>query len=107
MNQLSVVDLKTWLDDPARANPVIVDVREPWEVQTARLEECVFMPMREIPARFEELDADAQTVVLCHHGQRSMQVVYFLAHHGFTNVHNLSGGIDAWSSQVDPSVPLY
>ena len=65
------------------------------------------MPMATVPARMQELPDDAQIVVICHHGGRSMQVAMFLAQHGFERVANVAGGIDAWSLQVDPSVPRY
>jgi rhodanese-related sulfurtransferase len=63
--------------------------------------------MREIPARVGELEASKDLVAICHHGGRSMQVAMFLEKQGFTRVHNLVGGIDAWSRTVDPAVPLY
>jgi rhodanese-related sulfurtransferase len=107
MQHLTAPELKAWLDDAARTAPVVLDVREPWEVQTAALPQGVSIPMREIPARFDELDADQPVVVLCHHGARSMQVAYFLEHQGIAQVHNLTGGIDAWSVLVDPTVPRY
>ena len=99
--------LSDWLKDPARGRPVLLDVREPWEHQTARLEDSVLLPLRELASRYAELDAAAETVVLCHHGGRSLQAAQFLERLGFARVHNLAGGVDAWSRQVDPSVPVY
>ncbi|CAN5278122.1 rhodanese-like domain-containing protein [soil metagenome] len=95
--------------------PVVLDVREPWEVQTASVKEDGFrllaLPMREIPARVAELrdtlGADHPIACLCHHGMRSLQVANYLAQSGFGEVVNLQGGIDAWSQQVDPSVARY
>ncbi|MBH2019758.1 rhodanese-like domain-containing protein [Polaromonas sp.] len=97
------------------ALPVVLDVREPWEVQTASVREDGFrllaLPMREIPARVAELrdtlGADHPIACLCHHGMRSLQVANYLAQSGFAEVVNLQGGIDAWSQQVDPSVARY
>ena len=63
--------------------------------------------MGEIPARKDELDAQAEVVVICHHGGRSMQVAMFLEKNGFAKVHNLAGGVDAWARTVDPSMPVY
>jgi rhodanese-related sulfurtransferase len=63
--------------------------------------------MRAIPARTPELDPDAETVVICHHGGRSMQVAMFLERTGFGRVYNLAGGVDAWARQVDPSMATY
>ena len=90
--------------------PVLLDVREGWEVQTAceRPEDLDFvhMPMQTIPARLAELDRSRPIACLCHHGGRSMQVAHFLASHGY-NVVNVAGGIHAWSAQLDPSIPVY
>ncbi|MEZ2349613.1 rhodanese-like domain-containing protein [Caballeronia sp. RCC_10] len=107
MQNLSVSELAAWLADSSRPAPVLLDVREPWELQTAKMDNIVSIPMRDIPARSEELDDDAQIVCICHHGARSAQVGMFLESRGFTNIFNLYGGIDAWSRQVDPSVPTY
>jgi rhodanese-related sulfurtransferase len=95
----------------APVTPVLLDVREPWEVQTACVSEDGFklltIPMRDIPARLAELDPDQPVACLCHHGMRSQQVANFLAQSGFTEVVNLQGGIDAWSREIDSSVPRY
>ena len=107
MQNLTAPALSEWLTDQSRAAPVLLDVREPWEIATAQIAGSVSIPMREIPARSEELDDDAQIVCICHHGARSAQVAMFLDSRGFTKVFNLQGGIDAWSRQVDPSVPTY
>jgi rhodanese-related sulfurtransferase len=107
MQNLSAPALAEWLADTSRAAPVVLDVREPWEIETAKIAGSVSIPMREIPARSEELDDEAQIVCLCHHGARSAQVAMFLESRGFTQVFNLQGGIDAWSRQVDPNVPTY
>lgn len=107
MHQLSVTALKAWLDDPARPRPVLLDVREPWEYETAKLHGSTLVPMRAIPARVQELDREADTVVICHHGGRSMQVAMFLERAGFGRVYNLAGGVDAWARQVDPSMATY
>jgi rhodanese-related sulfurtransferase len=99
--------LSDWLKDPARGKPLLLDVREPWEYQTARLADSTLLPLREIPARYAELDAAAEIVVICHHGGRSMQAAQFLDRQGFARVHNLAGGVDAWARQVDPAMPVY
>ncbi len=107
MKQLTAVQLKEWLDDPAREKPVLIDVREPWEFDVCRVPGAKLMPMRSIPARMHELKRDAETVVICHHGARSYQVCLFLEHHGFSNLYNLYGGMAAWSRDADPSTPTY
>ncbi len=107
MQNLTPSQLAEWLADTSRAAPVVLDVREPWEVATASLNGAVSIPMREIPARSNELDDEAPIVCMCHHGARSANVGMFLESRGFTNIFNLQGGIDAWSRQVDSSVPTY
>jgi rhodanese-related sulfurtransferase len=90
--------------------PVLLDVREGWECQTASAQpdglDLVHMPMQTIPARLHELDKSRPIACLCHHGSRSMQVAAFLLQHGFQVV-NVAGGIHAWSAQVDPGIPVY
>ena len=90
----------------------LLDVREPWEVTAACIEETDQMPiknipMSEIPARYTELESSEPVAVLCHSGGRSARVAGFLVQQGFARVANVSGGIDAWSSEVDPSIPRY
>ncbi|MEN9888599.1 MAG: Thiosulfate sulfurtransferase GlpE [Pseudomonadota bacterium] len=109
MQQLAPAQLAEWARTQAQ-RPLLLDVREGWEVQTAcaRSEDLdlVHMPMQTIPARLHELDRSRPIACLCHHGGRSMQVAHFLASHGYEVV-NVAGGIHAWSAQVDPSVPVY
>jgi rhodanese-related sulfurtransferase len=107
MQQITPAQLAAWLADGSREKPVLLDVREPWEYQTARIEGSQLVPMREVPARVAEIDSDREVVAICHHGGRSMQVGMFLEKQGLKRVHNLVGGIDAWSRTVDPAVPLY
>lgn len=107
MKPIEPAALAAWLSDERRAKPLLLDVREPWEWQTARIEGAQHIPMREIPARLGELDPDQEVVAICHHGGRSQQVAMFLEKNGFAKVHNLTGGVDAWSRTIDPAVPLY
>lgn len=90
---------------------VLLDVREPWEVQTARIRlpgtTVLDIPMHLIPLRLAEVPATQPVACICHHGARSAQVVAFLMQRGYTDVYNLAGGIDAWSTLVDPQVPRY
>jgi rhodanese-related sulfurtransferase len=87
---------------------VLLDVREPWELATARIEGVKAIPMGEIPSRaFQELDPEAHIVVLCHAGVRSMNVTVWMRNQGFEAVQSMRGGIDAWSLEVDPAVPRY
>jgi len=96
--------LKARLD--AGDGPVLLDVREPWEFQLARIEGSRLIPMSELGQRFTELDPGAETVVICHHGNRSSFVTQALQRVGFEKVWNLEGGLDAYSF-VDESVPPY
>jgi rhodanese-related sulfurtransferase len=89
-------------------SPLLLDVREPWEYQTASLPGSLLMPMGEVPSRaHQELDPDQPIVVLCHHGARSLSVTMWLRDQGFEHVQSLAGGIDRWSRVVDPAVPRY
>jgi rhodanese-related sulfurtransferase len=107
VKQISPAELAAWLADQSREAPLLLDVREPWEHDTARIAGSQLVPMNDVPARLAELDDAKQVVAICHHGGRSMQVATFLEKNGFSRVHNLAGGIDAWSRTVDSSVPLY
>ncbi len=86
----------------------LLDVREPWEIETARIQGAKLIPMGDIPSRaHQELDPEDEIVVLCHHGVRSMNVTVWLRQQGFEKVQSMRGGIDAWSRRVDPNMPLY
>lgn len=110
--QVRPTDLPAWLDAVrAHGEPVVLDVREPYELQMASIQENGFqlrtIPMGVIPPRLSELNPDQPIACLCHHGGRSMQVAHFLASRGFSHVANIAGGINAWSAEVDPSIPRY
>jgi rhodanese-related sulfurtransferase len=113
MQQLRVDAVAALLRDSASQGlrPVLLDVREPWEITTARIvldgAASVTIPMQQIPARLAEIDRDQPILALCHHGMRSQQVALFLDRQKYPMVYNITGGIDAWSRQVDPSVPVY
>ena len=107
MQQITPAQLKEWLDDPARNNPVLIDVREPWEFELCRIPGASLLPMSTIPARVAELDDTADTVLICHHGGRSMQAAMFLQQQGFAKLYNMTGGVAAWARQVDPAMPQY
>nr|WP_172838382.1 rhodanese-like domain-containing protein [Terriglobus roseus] len=87
---------------------VLLDVREPWEIETAHIAGSKDIPMNDIPARANnELDPDAHIVVLCHHGARSLSVTAWLRREGYDNVQSVAGGIEQWSREIDNSVPRY
>jgi rhodanese-related sulfurtransferase len=86
----------------------LLDVREPWEFETARMSEAKLMPMGDIPSRaHQELDPDDHLVVICHHGVRSMSVTAWLRQQGFDRAQSMRGGIDAWARQIDTNIPTY
>lgn len=107
---ISVEEFVQLLADPP-ANLQLIDVREPRELEMAHLEGFENLPLSEygdwsgqICDRF---NPEAETVVMCHHGMRSAQMCQWLASQGFTNVKNLTGGIDAYAALIDPSIPRY
>jgi rhodanese-related sulfurtransferase len=104
--EITPQDVKRKLD--AGETFTLLDVREPWEFETARITSAKLMPMGDVPSRaHQELDPDEDIVVLCHHGVRSMTVTVWLRQQGFEKARSMRGGIDAWSRGVDPKVPMY
>jgi rhodanese-related sulfurtransferase len=87
--------------------PLVLDVREDWELQLARIPDVVHVPMNLLPARLAEFERGTPIIVMCHAGGRSLRVAHFLVNQGFTDVANLTGGISAWSLSVDATVPQY
>lgn len=104
MQQIGPQELRSWLDENG---PLLLDVREPWEVECCALPGSVHMRMSEIPTRWAELEATRPVVCICHHGGRSLQVALYLEQRGFRDVFNLAGGIDAWAREIDPTLPRY
>ncbi len=107
MRQISPVQLAERLHDTQQPAPLLLDVREPWELEICRIDGSVAMPMGSVPARVDELDRGREIVVICHHGGRSAQVCMFLERQGFSNVINLAGGVAGWAAQVDPRMAQY
>lgn len=89
------------------ANIVLLDVREPWEYDIAHIEPSILIPMNTIPDKLETLEKSKKIVCICHHGVRSYQVATYLEAEGFSDVMNLTGGIHAWSLEVDSSIKQY
>jgi rhodanese-related sulfurtransferase len=110
IQQVRPAQFDDWLQAQAQ-RPLVLDVREPWELQVASVTPTGFdvltVPMNQLPARVGELPADRPIACLCHHGVRSQHVARWLAQQGYTDVVNIAGGIDAWSQERDPSVPVY
>ena len=120
MDHLTPQQVAALMTDATRPAPVLLDVREAWEYDTARLAGTTSLPMSTLASRIAEIEALQEAagdgaaddpprsiVCICHHGARSMQVAAFLEHHGLANIINMTGGIHAWSQQVDPAVPIY
>lgn len=105
IKEITVHDLSTWRE--TGKNFVLLDVRDPDEVATVRIEGSVWIPMREIPQRMSELDLAVPVAVMCHHGGRSERVAEYLASRGFADVVNVAGGIDAYALQIEPALARY
>jgi rhodanese-related sulfurtransferase len=105
--QLSASEVARWRADASRDAPLVVDVREPWELELCRIDGAFSIPLGEIERRAGELPRDRPLVMVCHHGGRSQHAATLLAGAGFTQVHNLRGGIDAWALDVDPTMKRY
>lgn len=105
--EITATELASQLANGNPAKIVLLDVREPWEYETAKIDGSAWIPMGEIPGRLQELDPEAHIVAICHAGVRSMNVAVWLRNQGIEQAQSLRGGIDAWSREVDPQVPRY
>ena len=106
MQSLTVRALQERLAQPGTP-PVILDVREGWEMQICALPGSLHIPMGQIADRLNELEPACETVVVCHHGVRSRRVISFLESRGFSRLYNLTGGVDAWAREIDPRMATY
>jgi rhodanese-related sulfurtransferase len=107
ITQLKVRDLDAWRYDAGREAPLLVDVREPWEHEHARIDGARLIPLQSLPTRAAELPRDRDLVLVCHHGARSQRAAQWLEQAGYARLYNLVGGVDAWSCEIDPGVPRY
>ena len=112
IEQVHPRELTAWIGARKdQGTPILLDVREPWELETASVKadgfELLTIPMRAVPLRLAEIDRSRPVACLCHHGVRSMRVAAWLAQQGCDRVANIQGGIDAWSQEHDPQVPRY
>ncbi len=105
LNDLSPTAIREAL--AARQDITLVDVREPAEHDTARIQGATLIPLRTLPQHVASLPREHEIILLCHHGMRSEMAGNFLLAQGFPRVSHMVGGIDAWSRDVDASVPLY
>jgi len=106
MQSLSPQALASHLQRPP-PQPLLLDVREPWEFDICYIQDSVLIPMGQIPSRLHELDPQRETILICHHGIRSRQVAQFLEYRGFTALINLAGGLEAWARQIDIHMTTY
>jgi rhodanese-related sulfurtransferase len=102
---ISPKELKTRLEKGDTL--VLLDVREDWEYSLAKIDGSILVPLGTLPQSLNRLNREAEIIAICHHGMRSADATNFLLQQGFSNVKNLVGGIDAWSTQVDGAVPRY
>ena len=111
MRELNAQQLKAHLEacqlEADQPQPLLLDVRQPWEYDICKIENSVLIPMSKVPAELESLDSDHETVVICHHGIRSRSVGRYLEQAGFSNIINLSGGVAQWAQTVDTQMPTY
>ena len=110
IDQVRPSSLAAWFQAQSGA-PLVLDVREPVELQLARVKpdgfELLEIPMNQLPARLAGLDPERPVAVLCHHGSRSQRVAMYLESNGFSQLANIAGGIEAWSLERDRAVPRY
>ena len=106
MRHFTPRQLQTYLKESSTP-PLLLDVREPWEYDIAKITGSTLVPMGQIPAAIQQLKPDQETVVICHHGIRSRQVAMFLERNGFTQVINLTGGVDLWARDIDLEMATY
>jgi rhodanese-related sulfurtransferase len=103
--EISPAETKRLLDSGSKV--LLVDVREPWEFETARIAGAKLIPMGSIPANLQALDTDDEVICYCHRGMRSLDVVVWLRGQGVERAKSMAGGIDRWSCEIDPQVPRY
>ena len=106
MREFTASELQGYLET-APARPLLLDVREPWEFDKACIEGSTLVPMRTIPGSLQDFNPDQEIVVICHHGIRSRMIGLYLENHGFSNIINLTGGVEAWAREVDPDMETY
>ncbi len=104
--EFSPKQLKDHLDQ-ASTQPLLLDVREPWEYERCHIDNSKLVPMRQIPSVVHEINPDEEIVVICHHGIRSRAVASYLVQNDYTQVINLSTGIDGWAREIEPTMPIY
>ena len=104
MRHFSAPQLATYLE---KAQPLLVDVREPWEFDICNIDGSVNIPMGQVPQQLAAIDAADEAVIICHHGIRSQQVIHYLESQSVENLINLDGGVDGWAREIDTDMALY
>jgi rhodanese-related sulfurtransferase len=110
VQELSALQLKAHLEaiqSDSQQQPLLLDVRQPWEFDVCKIEGSTLVPMSTIPTQYQSLDFERETVVICHHGIRSRSVGRYLEQAGFSNIINLSGGVDQWAKTVNNQMATY
>lgn len=103
--QITPSEAKAHLDSDDAV--LLVDVREGWETQFCKIAGAYLIPVGSIPGNLQKLDVDGEVICYCHHGMRSLDVAVWLRSQGVERARSMTGGIDRWSAEVDPSVPRY
>jgi len=101
---MNASQLASHLED---AEPLLLDVREPWEFDICHIDGSINLPMAQIPQNMGRFEDVAEIVVICHHGIRSQHVIQFMQQHNSNSLINLDGGVDAWAREVDLDMPVY
>lgn len=104
MQRYSAQELAEYLE---QHQPRLIDVREPWEFEICHIQNSILLPMAQVPGQLDIFRQFDESVIICHHGIRSMQVINYLAHRGIHNTINLDGGVEAWARYVDFNMPTY
>jgi rhodanese-related sulfurtransferase len=104
MRSISVAQLAAHLENE---NPLLLDVREPWEFEICHIDGSLNIPMGNIPQQLVQLQAADDIIVICHHGIRSRHVISYLQQQSIDGLVNLDGGVDAWAREIDPDMPVY
>lgn len=91
----------------AETQPLLLDVREPWEFEYCAIKGSILIPMGELPNEVDTLDPNKETIMICHHGIRSRHMGYYMEQVGFTSITNLEGGVERWAEDVEPDMKRY
>lgn len=91
----------------SKIQPLLLDVREPWEFAYCSIKDSIHIPMGELPNKLDKLDPLQETIMICHHGIRSLQMGYYMEQAGFKSITNLDGGVERWAEDVEPDMKRY